>query len=246
MPARIAASIASRVVAVFDSERVPAVGLEALRNVLLREREAGRAVNRDLVVVIEVDEAAEAEVPCERGGFRGDAFHQVAVGADREDVVVAGLGAELLAQELLGHAHPDPVPEALTKRSGGRLDSRGLEVLRMARRARAELTELLDVVEADARIAGEVQARVEQHRGVAGREHESVAVGPLRIGGVVLHDLRVEQVRSRRERQRGARMTGLRRLNGVDRERANRVDAELIELGGGRRVATESCGALRH
>ena len=86
----------------------------------------------------------------ERRGLRGDAFHQVAVGADREDVVVAGLGAEVLAQELLGHRHPDAVAEALAERAGRRLDARRLEVLRMARRVRAELAELLDLVEAAA------------------------------------------------------------------------------------------------
>ena len=179
----------------------------------------------------------------DRGRLGGDAFHQVAVGADREDVVVAGLGAELLAQELLGHRHPDAVAEALAERAGGRLDARRLEVLGVARRARAELAELLDVLEADAVVAGEVQARVEQHRGVPGGEHEPVAVGPRRVGGVVLHDPRVEHVRGRREAERGARMARLRGLDGVDRQRADRVDAELVELGAGGRVAAEGRGA---
>ena len=74
----------------------------------------------------------------DRGGLGGDALHQVAVGADREDVVVADLGAELLAQELLGHRHPDAV-----RRSPGRagpvvVSTPGVvAVLGMARRARA-------------------------------------------------------------------------------------------------------------
>ena len=48
----------------------------------------------------------------ERRRLGGDALHQVAVGADREGVVVADLGAELLAQELLA---PSPCPTALPK-----------------------------------------------------------------------------------------------------------------------------------
>ncbi len=204
------------VVAVGDLERVPAVGAEALGHVLLVEREARRAVDRDAVVVVDVDELAEPQVAGERGGLGGDAFHQVAVGADREDVVVADLGAELLAQELLGHRHPDAVAEALAERAGGRLDARRVAVLRVARGLRAELAELLDLVEAQV-VAREMQARVEEHRGVACGEHEAVPVRPQRVGGVVLHDLRVEEVRGRRERERGARMARLRSLHGIDR-----------------------------
>ena len=52
-----------RVVDVLD---VPAVRLEALALVLRRERERGGAVDRDVVVVVDVDEAAEPEVPGDR------------------------------------------------------------------------------------------------------------------------------------------------------------------------------------
>ena len=45
----------------------------------------GRAVDRDVVVVVEVDEPAEAEVAGDRRGLLRDALHQVAVGADRVD-----------------------------------------------------------------------------------------------------------------------------------------------------------------
>ena len=95
--------------------------------------------------------------------------------------------------------------------------------------SRAELAELLDLVEADV-VAGEVQARVEQHRRVAGREHEAVAVGPRRVGRVVLHHARVEHVGGRRERERRARVAGLRGLHRVDGQRADRVDAELGDV----------------
>ena len=60
-----------------------------------------------------------------------------------------------------------------------------------------------------------------------GREHEAVAVEPVRVRRVVLHDPRVEHVRERRERHRGARMAGVRLLDRVHRERADRVDREL-------------------
>ncbi len=169
------------------------------------------------------------QVTRDRRRLRGDALHQVAVGADGEDVVVAGGGAELLAQELLGHRHPDRVAEALAERARRRLDAVGVPVLGVARRAGAELAELLQVVERHV-VAREVQAGIEQHRRVARREHEAVAIRPLRVGGVVLHDPRVEQVRGRREPERRARMPGVGSLDGVDRQGADRVDAQLVEV----------------
>ena len=112
------------------------------------------AVDRDLVVVVEVDEAAEAEVAGERRRLGGDALHQVAVGADPEDVVVdTASRAEALAQEPLGERHPDAVPEALPERAGRRLDAGRVAVLGVARRLAAQLAEALELVE------GQVVAR---------------------------------------------------------------------------------------
>src|SRR5262249_1598570 len=61
----------------------------------------------------------------------------------------------------------------------------------MARAPAAELAELPDVVEGDGRAmalrvldTGEVQERVEEHRGMAVREHEAIAVGPRRVVGI--------------------------------------------------------------
>ena len=67
-----------RVVAVLDDERLPAVGLVALADVL-REGELRVAVDGDLVVVVEDDELAEAEVAREGGGLGGDALLEAAV-----------------------------------------------------------------------------------------------------------------------------------------------------------------------
>ena len=54
------------VVGVLDGQRVPAVGLEALGAVLGGEAQRRRAVERDVVVVVEVDEPAEAELAGQR------------------------------------------------------------------------------------------------------------------------------------------------------------------------------------
>ena len=71
------------------------------------------------------------------------------------------------------------------------------EILRMAGAGAAELAEVLDVVDRRPLVAGQVQQRVDQHRAVAGREDEAVAVGPVRVGADRTSDFG-EQARSRR------------------------------------------------
>src|ERR671922_2812102 len=58
-------------VCIIDGLYVPAVGAEARSDVLRVERKGRVAVDRDVVVVVDVDDAAEAEVPRERGRLRG-------------------------------------------------------------------------------------------------------------------------------------------------------------------------------
>ena len=71
--------------------------------------------------------------------------------------------------------------------------------------------------------AGEVQQRVEQHRAVAGRQHEAVAVGPVRVGGVELQELREQHRGDVGHAHRQAGMAGLRLLDRVHGERADGV-----------------------
>ena len=51
------------------------------------------------------------------------------------------------------------------------------------------LAELLDVLNGDRVVTGEVQQRVKQHAAVTGGQHEAVAVEPLGVLGVVLEEL---------------------------------------------------------
>ena len=48
----------------------------------------------------------------------------------------------------------------------------------------SELAETLDLLDPHALVAGQVEQRVEQHRAMAGRQHEAVAVRPARVGGI--------------------------------------------------------------
>ncbi len=215
-----------------DALDVPVVAVEARRRVL-GVGDVGRPLDRDVVVVVEDDELAELEVAGERGGLARDALHQVAVARDRVREVVddrVAVAVEARREVRLRYRHADRVREALTERTGRGLDARRQPVLRVARRERVPLTELLELLERQV-VAGQVQKRVEEHRAVSGREDEPVTVRPRRVLGVVVEELRPEDVGHRGRAHRHARVAGVRLLNPVGRKHADRIDAELVEVG---------------
>ena len=123
-------------------------------------------------------------MPGKRDRLLADALHEAAVTRDHISVVIDDLIAIALVEQPLGERHADGVAEPLPKRPGGRLDAGGMTIFGMARRLGVELAEPLQLLDVHPRHAGEVEQRIEQHRSVAGREHEAVAVGPIRMGGV--------------------------------------------------------------
>ena len=144
-----------------------------------------------------------------------------------DDLVVRPVVA--LGEEALGDREADAVREALAERARRRLDARRVVHLGMARGERLPLAEALQLLEREV-VAGEMQRRVLEDAGVPGGEDEPVAVGPLRVRGIVVHHLGVEEVRERRERHRGARMPGVRLLDGVHRQRPDGVDRTLLDV----------------
>jgi len=103
---------------------------------VLPERDRRRAVDRDVVVVVEVDELAETEIAGERRRFVRHALHQVAVRGDAVDAVIDDLverAVVALGEEPLSHAEADPIRKALTERPGSRFDAGGVMYLGMAR-----------------------------------------------------------------------------------------------------------------
>jgi hypothetical protein len=217
------------VVAVGHLDRLPAVGFEA-RGLVLGERDLGAGRQRDRVVVVQAHQLAQLQVTGERRGLRRDALHQVAIADDgpgsmvdhRMAVAVVGAG-----QLRLGDGQSNRVGDALAQRSRGHLDAGRVAPLGVARRAAAPLSELLQVIDGQA-VAGHVQQAVEQRRAVACRQHEAVAIGPLRVGGVVLEEARPQDVGHGRrvERQAGVAAVGL--LHHVHGQKAQRVYALLV------------------
>ena len=76
-----------------DGVDMPSVCLEPFRRVVT-EGQFGRTVDRDVVVVVDVHEATEAEMAGERRRLMGDALLEIAVAAEHEDVMIADLRAE--------------------------------------------------------------------------------------------------------------------------------------------------------
>ena len=120
----------------------------------------------------------------------------------------------------------------------------GVLDLGMAGRAAAPLAEVFDLFERQRRLvehfavgvdfahAGQVDQRVEQHRGVAAGEDEAIAVRPERRGRVVAQVLRPQLIGDRRQGHRRAGMAAVGRLDGVHRQRADGVDRGLFEAFG--------------
>jgi hypothetical protein len=134
-----------------------------------------------------------------------------------------------LSEMRFGHSQSHCVADALSQGPGRGLDACGLPVLRVARRSALPLPELPDVVERQI-VAAEVEAGVEQHRRMAARQDEPIAILPMRIGGIVPHDAQIQHLPQGRERHGRARMPGVRFLDRVHGERTNGIDAEKFEV----------------
>ncbi len=113
------------------------------------------------------------------------------------------------------------------------LDGGVLAVFGMAGGGGMELAEIADVVDRHAVMAGEVDQRIEQHRAMARRQHEAVAVGPVRIGGVELVEPGPEHGGNVGHAHRQAGMAGFRLLGRVDGERSDGI-GHSARLGDGR------------
>ena len=222
-----------------DALRMPAGGIEA-RSRVVGEREAGGAVDGDVVGIVEHDQPVQLKVTGERDRLLADALHQAAVAAGDVGVVIHEVRAEAGRHAALRQRHADGIGEALAQRAGGGLDPGGMPVLGMAGGAAAELAEVADLADVDIRIAGQVEQRVEQHRAVPVGEHEAVPVGPVGARRVELEEAAEEHGRDIGEAHGHAGMAGTRLLHRVHRERADRV--RHVRVIGARCAPFSRCG----
>ncbi len=166
---------------------LPAVCLESARGIVGKPP-ADLAVDRDLIVVIQTDELAEFQRAGERTGFVRYPLHQAAIAEEYPGPVIDDLVARTIerrGKHFLCERHADCVGYALPERPGRGLDRQVAFAFRVARSPVTELAEVPDFVDRQG-ITGQVQQAVKQHRAVTVRQHESIAVPPLGIPGVML------------------------------------------------------------
>ncbi len=77
-----------------------------------------------------------------------------------------------------------------------------------------------------------MEQRVDQHRAVAGRQHEAVAVGPGRIGRIEFQEAREQHGRDVGRAHRQAGMAGFRLLDRIHGERADGVRHAVVLCAG--------------
>ena len=100
-------------------------------------------------------------------------------------------GVEVGGGHLGGDGHADDVAGALTERAGGGFDADRLAELGVTRGLGVELAEVLHFLEGEVETS-EVDPAVDEHRAVAGRKDEAVAVDPGGGSGVVAEEVTVE------------------------------------------------------
>jgi hypothetical protein len=78
------------VVSVRHVPRVPAIGFKTAADIL-GEIDFGSSGERDVILIVEIDQLAQLQMPGQRCGLLADAFHQIAVAANRVGVMIDDL-----------------------------------------------------------------------------------------------------------------------------------------------------------
>ena len=210
--------------AVDRRNHVPAVGFETLRGVVA-EPAFDLAVDGNAVVVVQHDQLRQAQRAGQRTGFVRNAFHQAAVADEGVSIVIDHVQAGLVefgGQQFFGQRHAHGVGEALTQRAGGGFDARRDVDFRMARGLGMQLAELFQIFHRQV-VACEVQQRILQHRTVAVRQHEAVAIGPFRICRIMAIVAGPQSDSDIGHSHRHAWVAGIGLLNCIHCQGANRV-----------------------
>ena len=124
----------------------------------------------------------------------------------------------------------------------------------MPRAGAAQLPEVAEIVQRDGRLArglipiihlldaGQVQHRIQQHRRMTARQHESVAAGPPGMLRIVPHHIIPQRVRDRCQGHGRPRMAAVRLLDAVHGQGADGVDRQGLDTVGG---CCHACVAFR-
>ena len=138
---------------------------------------------------------------------------------------------ETCSQVLLGKGQTNSICNTLPQRTGGDFNSGCLKVLGMSRGLASPLPEALQILFLDTVVSSEMEQSVLQHTAVASRQHEAVTVEPVRILGVIPHDLVIQNMPHRSTPHRQTRMTGVGLLDSINRQEPDRVHRLLHQRG---------------
>src|SRR5262249_57167161 len=149
-----------------------------------------------------------------------------------------------MAQPFLSDCLPDAGGDCLSERAGSSLDTRNPVVLRMTGSLAIQLSEVAYVVERNGWLAnrfvlgihrldaGEMKGAPQEHGGMAVRQDEAIAIRPNGILWIEPQHAVPDGIDKWRKRHGSTRVSGFGLLHGVNRQGADRVDAQLIELCG--------------
>ena len=213
---------------------MPAISREARGGVVHKPR-ANLAVNGNAVVIVDGHQLIQPPRPGQSAGFVADAFHQAAIAQKHPGAVIHHRvpgAVELGGQQFFGQRHAHRVGEALTQRAGGGLDTRRDINLGVAGCQTVELAKALELGHGQA-VATEVQQSVQQHGAVPVGQHKAVAVGPLRLLGVMAQVLLPQHGGNFCHPHRRARVPRIGLLDGVHGQGPNGVGQSRMKSGAG-------------
>ena len=210
-------------------EHLPAIRLETLARII-GEGEVGRALDGDVVGVVDEAEPVELEAAGEGACLVGNALLHVAVAAEAPGAVIRdwkSLFVPAGGVHALGDRHAHGHCHALAERTRGHLDAGAESALGMACAARPHLAEGLELVELEVASAAQMQQGIDERRSVAAGEHEAVAVGPRWVLRVELEKLEPKGRGNVGKTQRNAWVSACGLLHHVGRETADGVGDKL-------------------
>ncbi len=153
----------------------------------------------------------------------GDAFHQATVTGDCISVVINQIIPKTGVAHPLGERHAHSRSKAGAERAGGGFNTFSVAIFWVARRAGTHLAEVADLVHAHVVIAEQVVHGVKQHGAVTRRKHEAVAVSPIGVGRINIHEAVEQHGGNIGHAHRHAGVAGICCLNRIHAQSTDRV-----------------------
>jgi len=170
----------------------------------------------------------------------GDTFHEATIAQKYPRPVIDDLVArpvKLGREHFFRQGHAHCIGHTLAQRPGRCLYRPARLVFRVSGRPVAKLSEMLQLLDRKFFITTQIQQAIKQHRRVAIREYETIAIRPCRISGIVPQVAIPNDFGDIRHAHRGARMTG---VGGLDRIHTQATDC-IREIAPGRLSGARYC-----